>query len=235
MSYCVNCGVELAPSEKVCPLCGVEVLNPRDPWKEPERRPYSERLELLSRRVDRHYFASLTTVLLLIPLFLTLIIDLIAGDGLSWSICVAGALGLIYVWGVLPWWSKKYSVWHVVAGCAAVLPFLLLIEFLSGGDWFWQLGLPLGATAGAFTVGMAILFTRKRNSTLLTRTAIFLMCAGLFCVCVEFIIKHYRDAAFSLPVWSLYVLVPCMLLSLVASILERRKHWKEEVRKRLFF
>ena len=28
MSYCVNCGVELAPSEKNCPLCGTPVINP---------------------------------------------------------------------------------------------------------------------------------------------------------------------------------------------------------------
>ena len=29
MSYCVHCGVELAPSERDCPLCGTAVLNPR--------------------------------------------------------------------------------------------------------------------------------------------------------------------------------------------------------------
>ena len=39
MSYCVNCGVELAPSEKRCPLCGVEVVNPAKPWTEPEALP----------------------------------------------------------------------------------------------------------------------------------------------------------------------------------------------------
>ena len=31
MSYCVNCGVELEKSEKRCPLCGVEGINPAQP------------------------------------------------------------------------------------------------------------------------------------------------------------------------------------------------------------
>ena len=33
MSYCVNCGVELSPSERRCPLCGTEVMNPRSPGR----------------------------------------------------------------------------------------------------------------------------------------------------------------------------------------------------------
>ncbi len=28
MSYCVNCGVKLKKSEKVCPLCNTKVINP---------------------------------------------------------------------------------------------------------------------------------------------------------------------------------------------------------------
>ena len=39
MSYCVNCGVELAASERRCPLCGVEVINPREPFDENGERP----------------------------------------------------------------------------------------------------------------------------------------------------------------------------------------------------
>jgi len=40
MSYCVHCGVELAPSEESCPLCKTPVLDPNQPWSEPEERPY---------------------------------------------------------------------------------------------------------------------------------------------------------------------------------------------------
>ena len=30
MSYCVNCGVELDPSLKKCPLCNTPVINPNE-------------------------------------------------------------------------------------------------------------------------------------------------------------------------------------------------------------
>lgn len=47
--YCINCGVELADSETVCPLCGTRVFHPdmprqqgslpfrRTPWAIPRR------------------------------------------------------------------------------------------------------------------------------------------------------------------------------------------------------
>ena len=31
MSYCVNCGVELDPTARTCPLCQTPVVNPRQP------------------------------------------------------------------------------------------------------------------------------------------------------------------------------------------------------------
>lgn len=34
--YCIKCGVELADSEKVCPLCGTRVFHPDLPRSESE-------------------------------------------------------------------------------------------------------------------------------------------------------------------------------------------------------
>ena len=51
MSYCVNCGVELESSEKCCPLCGLEVQNPRQPYDDRIVRPYPRRLHVELARV----------------------------------------------------------------------------------------------------------------------------------------------------------------------------------------
>ena len=40
MSYCVNCGVELDPSLKSCPLCHTPVINPNELKKEETVYPY---------------------------------------------------------------------------------------------------------------------------------------------------------------------------------------------------
>ena len=50
--YCIKCGVELADSEKVCPLCGTRVFHPDLPCGQAES-PYppdvSPRVEDVSR------------------------------------------------------------------------------------------------------------------------------------------------------------------------------------------
>ena len=46
--YCVKCGVELADSEKVCPLCGTRAFHPDMPPQQgeppypPDPRPHME-------------------------------------------------------------------------------------------------------------------------------------------------------------------------------------------------
>ena len=40
MSYCVHCGVELADSEKRCPLCHTRVVDPASPDAGQGRPPY---------------------------------------------------------------------------------------------------------------------------------------------------------------------------------------------------
>ncbi len=65
MSYCVHCGVELAPSEEKCPLCKTPVMDPNQAWREPEERPYPERLEVVPPHIDRQYGAQLASTFLM--------------------------------------------------------------------------------------------------------------------------------------------------------------------------
>ena len=66
MSYCVNCGVELEKSEQRCPLCGVEVINPAEPFDFTDVRPYPKHVERLNARIDRRYTATFLSLLLLV-------------------------------------------------------------------------------------------------------------------------------------------------------------------------
>ncbi len=91
MSYCVHCGVELAPSEESCPLCKTPVLDPNQPWSEPEERPYPERLEVVPTKIDHRYGAKLASLFLLIPMAAVLFSDLILDQHMTWSAYVLGA------------------------------------------------------------------------------------------------------------------------------------------------
>ena len=74
MSYCVNCGVELAKSEKKCPLCGVEAVNPKEKGEPAGKPPYPKELKE-TPHVNSHSLAVLLTLVFLLPMALTLTSD----------------------------------------------------------------------------------------------------------------------------------------------------------------
>ncbi len=235
MSYCVNCGVELGKSEQYCPLCSVEVLNPKTPWQEPVERPYPRYLETLVNRIDKRYFATLAGLILMIPIMITILLDILDGGGLTWSAYIVGAMALIFIFVVLPFYFKRYhTVMFLSANCAAVLLYLLFIEKTNGGHWFVALGLPITVAASIAIIILALLFTKSSRMTLLKKAAGVFFATGFFVLVVEVFVRLNLQEPFTLK-WSYYALIPCAVLGAAALILEHRKNFKEEVRRRLFY
>lgn len=235
MSYCVNCGVELSDNEKQCPLCNVEVINPKTPWEEPAERPYSHHFETLMKRIDRRYFATLAGLLLVIPVVITLMYDIVSGDGISWSAYVVGAVALLFIFVVFPFYFKKYNtVIFLSVDCAVIMLYLLFIERMNGGHWFVGTGLPITAIASVGVIVLALLFKKKKRFSFLQKTAFIMIAAGIFVVCLEQVISLNTRGVVGFG-WSFYVLIPCLLLSIAAFILEHRRNLKEQIRRRLFY
>jgi len=235
MSYCVNCGVELAESEKYCPLCRTEVLNPRSPYREPAELPYPKQVESIASHLDRRFFASIATFVLLIPVFITIICDLLSGGGLSWSAYVIGALAILFVWVVMPFYFKKYNYpFFLAADCLIVLLYLLLIERMGGGRWFLRLGMPITLGVTVCVTALAVIYTLKNRVSYLMKAACTLFAAGLLVVFIELVIRLDQGGGIVFR-WSPYALIPCVLLGLMAIVVSRRKNLREEIRRRLFF
>lgn len=234
MSYCVNCGVELADSEKCCPLCQTEVINPKSPWQEPASRPYSRHVDTILKRIDRRYFATLAALLLSIPCIITVLVDIISGGGVTWSAYVIGAVVVAYIMVLLPFFFKKYhAVIFLGADCAAILLYLLFIERVNGGRWFLGLGLPLTVAASVCVLVLALLFTKAQMSPIVKSAAV-MIAIGLFVVCAEVVLSAYVYGTVRFA-WSLYALIPCVILGAAMLVLEHRKNLKERIRKRLFY
>ena len=234
MSYCVNCGVELEKTEKFCPLCKTEVVNPREPWREPRSRPYPKQIETIAHQIDRRFFGVLATLVLLIPVLVTVICDLMISGGVTWSGYVIGAIVMLFVWFVLPYFFKKpHPFWFALVDCLIILVFLWLVETVSQTEWFWSLGLPITLTISAMIVGLTALFTRKKRVPVLTRVSVVLFSVGLLCVLIEFFINNAAQRSL-LPTWSLFCLIPCVILGLIALVLQAKKDLLEQIRRRLF-
>ena len=235
MSYCVNCGVELDNSEKQCPLCQTEIINPRNEQKEGSARPYPSSLEHIAKRIDHRFFAALTSVIMLIPMLTTLLLDLLDGNGVSWSGYVWGALTMLFVWLILPFFfRRRHDLLFLAADCLAVALYLFLIETFSDGSWFLTLGLPITAAATICIIGTASIFIYGKRTGNLRKSAWVFAVIGIFCLAVDFLVGLNITGTVHFK-WSLFVLIPCLALSACALILERRKNLREEIRRRLFF
>ena len=126
--YCISCGVKLADSERKCPLCGLEVYHPRLPRAVGENMyPVNQYPE---QTVSPWGIRMLVLVCFLLPLLTVLLCDLPIHGRITWSGYVIGALVLLYVVAVLPWWFQKPNpVIFVPVDFAAVGVYLLYINF----------------------------------------------------------------------------------------------------------
>ena len=145
MSYCVNCGVELAPSQRACPLCGTPVQNPRQPYDPETPKPFPSELDLFSPSDDRGYLALIATLLLALPAAICLCCDLAYTHGAGWSLLVAGAMGLLWILVVPMLLIRRGRVWWaLLLDTAGVLGYLWLVErFAAPGEWYWRLAVPI--------------------------------------------------------------------------------------------
>jgi hypothetical protein len=236
MSYCVNCGVELQKSEPRCPLCGTEVINPNELTEEKPIRPYPEHVEHLDKKVDERYIASFISLLLLIPLFTTMLANIFVSKQLTWSYLVLGGELVLFTVFLLPMIARMPKVLYAVIDAAAIGVLLLLIRVLTQSSWDWLL--LLGLPIMSLTVLMCWFFTTmtspKCRIPVLIRFTFALACVGVLVVAIEFFIGLYQHSI-AWPTWSLYVLFPCLVLGSSLLLLNRRASVKEEIRKRFYF
>lgn len=235
MSYCVNCGVELAEGERVCPLCQTEVVNPAKPWKEPSIRPYPRQMEIIVKHVDRQFAAALLGLVLLIPILVTLLCDLLPDGQISWSAYVLGSVAMVMIWVLVPMASRRYH-WLLFLGLDGLSTacFLWAVCHVAGGRWFWPLALPLTAAVTALLLLLVYLFRRPWGRDPLVRTALILLAAGLLVMSAELAIDLFRFGRVSFG-WAPYALIPCWVLSAVAALISRQNKLRAEIEKRLFY
>ena len=88
--YCINCGVKLADSQKKCPLCGTVVFHPDLP--QPDGEPLYPAGRYPGTKVNRHGVLAIITAIFLLPLLVTLRVDMQITGAVTWSGYVMGAI-----------------------------------------------------------------------------------------------------------------------------------------------
>lgn len=232
MSYCVNCGVELAATEPNCPLCGVEVVNPKEPDRKVEKGLYPPS-ELVPLRFGFREFLAPLALILLVPLLICVISDLLTTSTLTWSVYVIGSMMLMYVYVFLPFVFRQHRMLIcILFDWAITILFLFMIEVQSGGNWFMPIALPLSLAAGALLTIIVIVFERARLRKLV-RFAIVIFGIGLYSVIINIVVEYSIYAALRIN-WSLYSLIACATLGILALFINRNSKLKAEAKRRFF-
>lgn len=232
MSYCVNCGVKLAESERSCPLCETPVHNPCTPEAETGYTPYPARVD--TPKVNRSFIAVLGLLLLLVPMIVTFVFDLLDDFHIVWSLYVIGAALMLYVFVFVPMFFRKNLVYLFIAmdGIAVCL-YLTLIALLTDGIG-WLLGVALPITlATCALIDCATLIFRLRKLRMLPKYAILCYMLSVYFVLLEIILALSYYGAVILY-WCWYASAPLVLIGALLFIINGKEGLVEELRKRLF-
>jgi len=230
MPYCVLCGVRLKDSNNRCPLCGTPVILPDQYSGKAGNNELPLKRDEPRESFDRDLWVKLVSIILAVPILLTLAIDYFVGTGISWSIYVLTALALVWVWCVSPFLVRRniFPLWFAL-DTAALSGFLFFIERLSNtGNWFIPLAFPLLIFTSASIFSIVFLF-RKKIIRQLQKPAILLLIIGLLCLFIELIVDRYKYDQYQ-PGWSFLVAIPCSAFAVILLILQRRQWIVEELK-----
>ena len=229
--YCINCGVKLADSEKACPLCGTV------PYHPDLSRPGGEPLYPAGRKpkpqVRSRVAQIVMTALFLLPMLITLQVDLLVNRGVTWSGYVSGALLLAYTILVVPTWFRHPNPVvllpcdHLVLGL-----YLLYINHTVGGDWFLTFAFPVVAYLGLVVTAVVALVKYVGRGLLYIFGGAALL-TGAFMPVMELLVNitFHRSRFYG---WSVYPLTALVLLGGTLIFLALNKRAREKMERKFF-
>ncbi len=229
--YCANCGVKLADSEEVCPLCGTRAYHPDIERTVTDGEYPTHRA--IPETVNPKGLLFALTVIFAQPIFITIFCDLQLNRTVSWSGIASGGVLLGYIILLLPlWWRKPNPIIFVPIDFAAIALYLLYLSLISGGGWFMSFAFPIvGMLAAIVCTNIAITRYVKRGYLYLiggTWIAI-----GAFLVMLEFFI----GLTFLPPVrfiWSFYPFTVCFIFGIMFIVIAIVKPLRESLKKVFF-
>ena len=214
--YCVKCGVELADSERKCPLCQTPVYLPG--LDEAPELPYpvysGERERINSRGI---YF--IITFVFLISAFISLVCDININGKFEWAGYVVFGLMLAYLIFILPgWFARAHPEIFVPSGFAGAILYVGYVCLTVGGDWFFPFALPVGACAALIVSAVVILCHFIRKGYLYIFGGAFIA-LGLFSVLIEWLMNLVLLSQTDF-IWSFYPLIAFSLIGIMLIVIQ---------------
>ncbi len=232
MSYCVNCGVELAEYIKKCPLCSTEVHNPNRPYDFASTPPYPEYYPVPKHKIDPKSLLAILAIILMLPIAVCLLADL--SDGMfGWSGYVIAALFTVYTIIASALIVHKESIFlEQIFDYMAILLLLVYVEEQCSVKWFLPFALPLLISLAVSTLLIAFL-VKVLNKRALTVISIGFIISGVLCIIFDLLIKFNFYNSISLG-WSLYPFISLLILGTALIFIDNNRYIKRRLEKKFF-
>ena len=229
--YCINCGVQLADTEKKCPLCSTVVYHPE--LSQPTAQELYPKKRLPKAGSGKAVLGGAILILFMIPLVLTFCADLLADGRIDWFGYVAGAVGVAYVTLALPlWFQNPNPVIFVPCDFAAGAGFLLYMNLVTDGNWFLRFAFPLIVGAGVIVCSLVTLLRY------LHRGRLYIVGGALIALgSLVLMLEHLLSITFGLRFigWSFYPLICLILFGGLLIFLAMNSIVREKIERKIFF
>ena len=233
MSYCVNCGVELAEYIRKCPLCSTEVINPNNPYDFASEPPYPEYTHAPKQQLSPKVLLSLIAILFLLPITVCILADVSFDGTFGWSGYVIASLFAVYTVISSALIVHKESVLlDLIFDHMAVLLLLVYVDMQTNGMWFTSFALPLICTSAVSSMLMVILI-KVLKKRLLTVISIGLYLSGFVCIITDLLIEYnfYNNVTVK---WSLYPFISLVIIGSFLMFIDNNKFIKRRLEKKFF-
>ena len=229
--YCVKCGVELADSEKKCPLCGTVVYHPyvkQEPaeptYPEPEQPP---------EVVNPKGVLFILTSFFALALIITLLCDWRINGVITWSGYAGSGIILGYILVALPLWFKRPNpVIFVPIDFAVTGGFLLYINFHTGGNWFMTFAFPVTLMTMVIVTAVIALSRYLKKGHLFVYGCAFIAAGG-----AAMMTEFFLNLTFGLHdtfIWAIYPLAAFVIVGATLITIGCCKPLRESLHKKFF-
>jgi hypothetical protein len=216
-AFCSRCGVEVEPHKTKCPLCGTSIQQTdEEPTEYIKKYPDEPAIktEKVGRTAKRKRILiwEVISVSLLIPLLITLFIDLIVNKSVTWSLYPISSL--ILAWFVIsaPLLLPNKLPFLYLGEALPPAIFLLVIDKIEDGqiNWFLDVGLPIEVIV-AVIAAIVIIGSIKVKNKGMNIAAFILFGIGITCLGIDFVVTKHVTDSFGVN-WSLYVIASTVVI-----------------------
>lgn len=225
--YCVKCGVELADSERVCPLCETPVYfpgldtNPETPYPKAIVPKESSKTKAV---------CFLITCFFVLAAVICFVCDFNLNEMINWSDTVFGSLLVAYVIFVLPSWFKNpLPAVFVPCDFVAIALLLFYIDFRFDGGWYFSFAFPVTIGAAIICCSVSILaYYLRRGRLYIAAGAI--IATGAYSIFIELCL-HSAFHIQHMHMWSIYPATAFLVIGLMLIVIAIVRPWKEHLYK----